>query len=508
MKIKEENLEEFINKKITKLLNKCLLEDIGEEKLVKMIVKKFRDIKVDGNTILHMIAKNNNNTRDDFFYNKYLLLRTIIENIDIKINYKNNEGKTFLYYLLDDNNYHVLSNLLTEHEKFEIDLYTFDNWNESLLHNILYHYDNNKYAAEILEEILDKTMPINYFDNPRCYQVKRWREYIAAKDVGGKSIVDLIFEKINDSVANSRDYKLLNYCLIKIFERHFELFSNMLTDDKKHNLELTKKYFLENHQNPLYFTSEIEDEAKCERVVRKLIDCNIFENSNDIMANDISFVYHYFGNKSYRFIYRILELALSRGCKTNFDSKLVDFDIFLKVLLECDDYDYLVDLYVLLSKYDYEIHNAYSTYDLFRIKSSFRKSNNNFLDRYSFDDIRFDALKKILDEIAKENDFVVGDNLLGIVIKNNILPLDFIEITNIFLEVYGITSDYELMNMLMSRLIQQRDNSINNVNVITQKDIYCLLHDMLNECAEKRFLTNEQKDSVDHFTEKVKKLII
>lgn len=508
MKIKEENFEEIINKKITKLLNKYSLEDMGEEKLVKMIVKKFRDIKIDGNTILHMVAKNKNNTRKDFFYNKYLLLRTIIENIDIKINYKNNEGKTFLYYLLDDDNYHVLSNLLMEYEKFEIDLYTFDSWNESLLHNILYNCDNNEHAAEMLNEILDKTMPTNYFDNPKCYQVKRWKEYIDAKDVGGKSIVDLIIEKIDNSAVNSRDYKLLNYCLIKIFKRHFELFSNMLTDDKKHNIELIKKYFLDNYQNPLYFTSEIEDEVKCERVVRKIIDCNIFENGDDIMANDISFVYHYFGNKSYRFIYRILELALSRGCKTNFDSKLIDFDIFLKVLSECDDYDYLVDLYVLLSKYDYEIHSAYSTYDFSRIQSSFKKCNSNFLDHYSFDDVRFDALKKILDEIAKENDFVVGDKLCEIVIKNNILPLEFIEITNIFLDIYGITSDYELMNILMSRLIQQRDNSINNINVITQKDIYCLLHDMLNECTEKRFLTNEQKDSVNYFTEKVKKLII
>ena len=495
--MKNKNAEVIFDKKITKLLNKYDLIEVDSFKLIKKLKKITKNIELDDKIILHLVAKNNNKITPHFYNNKYILLKFFIEVLYVNPNNKDKEGRTFIYYLLNDENFSILGPLLDEHKVLDIDLYTVDNYKETLLHNIIYNYDNNtKNNWNILEAVLLKTQDFDSDNEKDKYKIERWKEFIETKDNSGKNIVDLIVDKLNKVTINSVDYLSFNYCLKIIFEENFEMFSNLLTDDKEYNIKLLNKYFNNYRQNPLSFVYQIEDEKKCEKVIRKLIGCNIF--NLDFIDNNIGFVNNFFGNKTYRFIYKIIDLALSNGCMDNFNGCSDNDNILINSLSNCNYYVNFVDLYVLLSKYGYERWSLYCAYNFY--KQVPNKSENFEILKYTtFEEMRFDALNKILNEISKENDFKTEDN---------VLPDEFIDVTNIYIDRFGIASDYELMNMLMSKLIQKRMNSINDDNIVTKKDVYYLLNDVLNEIYESPDLSYSQKDSVEHFTPLIKKYLI
>ena len=151
------------------------------------------DINKNNDSIVHIILSSDNCLQNN---EKMDLISYLIQNKNIDVNKKNNNGKTILYNIFTLCTYNIILNVLEKNK--DIDIYDINGKGETLLHTLLYSNGESTKNKMIMVEYLIETLNIdlNKKDNKGRILI-----YYICKSCTNE-IISLVLEK-NLSFANA-----------------------------------------------------------------------------------------------------------------------------------------------------------------------------------------------------------------------------------------------------------------------------------------------------------------
>ena len=447
------------NKKIDKFLEHITtVENVD----LPVIMKYFKSVNYtyNGDNLLHLFIKNKN-TKDLSVRTILYIIKLLISN-GVEPNKKNNEGKTFLHLLIDENyDSCILENLMSSSAYIDktcrnkICLNLTDNDGKNI-----FHYLAEKGGSEYLSLI-------HYY----AYSDKM-KTLINTPDKNNITVIEILRKKQEESLkkdnldfGSHKSWFLTRSAILMNFElMNFDEFVERLSNSKNLGEEL-KLYHSREITELIYKIMKFNDEEKALKLTKEIL--LLIKDENWYCA--VSTV---FKHRSIDYFYKIMDFCIEKGHKPN---KNTATDILCDAILSNVSTDNLANIYIYLTKKGCTIEKVSSFTSSFLSSSTARTRG-----RIQWTEISI-------------NDYIEGLNfsnkLLNLLQENNI-QIDNHAIYNIkfietIFELYNENDDFsnldELATVLANKISDELNNNLNRNNQITTKEIAYIFKNMIVE---------------------------
>lgn len=422
--------------------------------IIGMIIKTFgsTDYEYDGDSLYHMFTNDQKYPCGGVTLEGLKYIITSLNHMGLDPNVRNKDGQTFF------------TDSVIERFKNDIDFF--------LKLPMVFNSQDNK-GQTILHKLVNTDISVCNF----CECFEKIKDHVdsAIKDNDGKTFLDLVDEETSNMHLFNYELAFLRELRKSYYEKNFSCFIDKLDNDKNEINEYLDLIFSMSEMNAIHYwchDNEYISEDEKLKAIEKLFVLDIADpNFCKGIRYPIVLGAIYKGYST-EYILKLSKLCLEHGYKVNSEP----------TIMECcfnNNYSFqrLIDVYVLLSKYGY---NNLSE-DIFECKLNKKWNYTYNLDLL----IRKTGLKQMLNDLLKEKNLIDGT----IINFNDAFYNYMLEIERMLEPSLKMTNDYDMVKLLIEKVVQNREN---NINIVEENVSMEELYDALNIILE-AFISDKAK---------------